>query len=66
MNNPFDEIHAAVSQARDWNRAVEGQANALADLLQPHLKSVARYRLRNLKRQLEAYNALTGKWKDKS
>ena len=66
MSNPFDEISAAVSRARELNRAVSQQASTLADLLQPHLKSVTHYRLRDLKRQLELYNTRTGKWKKES
>lgn len=66
MSNPFDEIRAAVSQARDLNRAVEGQANALADLLEPHITNVSHNRLKRLKRLLESYNAHTNRWRHKS
>lgn len=66
MNNPFDEIRSAINQARDLNRAVEGQANAMIDLLEPHIRSVSHYRLKSLKRLLESYNAHTNKWRHRS
>lgn len=62
IDNPFDAMRAAVVEARELNRAVELQANALVDLLDGHLESVSEYRLRKLKAALRRFNARTGKW----
>ena len=63
MNNPFDEIRSAVSAARDLNRAVDAQANTLADLLQGRLHQLTEARLATLKRELRDFNIQTRKWK---
>lgn len=64
MSNPFDDIRAAVQQARDVNRACDGQANTLADLLEGRLRHVSGYRLAKLKRELRDFNIHTGRWKE--
>lgn len=62
MENPFDQMRAAVQAARALNRAVDDQANAIADLLEGRLENVSRYRLARLKKQLKRFNAHTGRW----
>ena len=62
IENPFDVMRAAVLQARDLNRAVDQQANALVDLLEGRLENVSSYRLKRLKAALRRFNAGTGKW----
>jgi hypothetical protein len=64
VDNPFDSMRDAVSQARELNRAVDAQVNALVDLLEGRLEQVSKYRLQRLKRQLHRFNASTGEWKD--
>lgn len=64
MNNPLDELQRAVHEARDLNRAIDRQANQLADLLDGRLRNVSSYHLRRLKLQLRDFNAHTEKWKD--
>lgn len=64
MDNPFDAMREAVQQARELNRAVDTQANNLADLLDGRLQHVSKYRLQRLKAQLQRFNATTGAWKD--
>lgn len=64
MNNPFDEIEAAVHNARMLNRAVDRQANNLADLLAGRLKNVSEYHLKKLKKELRDFNIHTGRWKE--
>lgn len=63
MENPWDEIRAAVNQARELNRAIDDQANTLADLLAGRLRKVTQYRLAKLKRELRDFNIHTGEWK---
>jgi hypothetical protein len=63
MDNPFDEMRRAVQAARELNRAVDDQANTLADLLDGRLQHVSSYRLKKLKAQLREFNAHTGQWK---
>ena len=63
MDNPFDQLRQAISQAREANRAVEAHANTMVDLLEPNLRHVSPYRLKALKRQLQDFNAHTQRWK---
>ena len=62
MDNPFDAMRAAVNEARELNRAVDAQANALADLLEGRLQHVSNSRLARLKRELRDFNIHTGRW----
>lgn len=64
MLNPFDAIRSAVQEARDLNRAVDQQSNALADLLQGRLRTITPGRLAALKRELRDFNMHTGHWKE--
>lgn len=64
MSNPFDDMRAAVVQARDLNRAVDSQVNTLVDLIEGRLEHVSAYRLQKLKRALARFNANTRTWKD--
>lgn len=61
--NAFDEIRAAIAQAKFLNDAVDSQANAMVDLLQGRLSKVSTYRLARLKKELSMFNSHTGKWK---
>ena len=63
MNNPFDEIKAAVQNARLLNRAIDRQANTLASLLVGRLHNVSDYHLKLLKKELRDFNIHTGRWK---
>lgn len=63
MENPFDEMRRAVQAARELNRAVDDQANNLADLLDGRLQHVSTWRLKKIKAQLRDFNAHTGNWK---
>lgn len=63
IGNPFDAMRQAVSEAKQVQRAVDEQANALADLLDGRLRHVSGYRLKRLKRELARWNANTGEWK---
>lgn len=62
MINPFDELRAALEQARALNRAVDSQCNALVDLLEGRLRKASPCRLARLKRELRDYNIHTGRW----
>ena len=64
MDNPFDEILKAVRAVRVLDDAIKSQANAMANLLDGHLRGVSPYYLSKLKKQLQDFNAHTGKWKD--
>lgn len=63
MNNPFDELRAALDQARMLNRALDNQADSMAHLLVGRLRNLSPYRLSALKRELRDYNIHTGRWK---
>lgn len=63
MDNVFDEIRAAVAQARSLNQAVDAQTNAMVDLLQGRLETVSPYRLARLKKALQRFNMRTCEWR---
>ena len=63
MNNPFDELERSIQVAKEVRRACEIHADSMANLLVGNLRSVSRYRLRILKKELENYNMHTGRWK---
>lgn len=64
IENPFDAMRSAVQQARDLNRAVDSQANTIADLLQGRLRTLTPGRLAALKRELRDFNMHTGVWRE--
>lgn len=66
MENPFDAMRSAVQQAREVDRAVNEQANSLADLLDGRMRHVSPYRLKRLKQQLRNFNMHTGTWKERA
>lgn len=65
IENPFDEMRRAVAAAKMVNRACDEQANTMVDLLDGRLRSVSAYRLASLKKQLQTFNAHTGRWGQK-
>jgi hypothetical protein len=68
--NPFDEIQRAVTQARLTKRAVEETSSSMAELLVGNLRNANGYfgteALKKLKRELQQFNANTGKWKEEA
>lgn len=63
MQNAFDEITQAIRDARSLQSVVKRQSNNLAELLTPNLRSVDAHALRELKHELQSFNATTGKWR---
>lgn len=64
MENKFDLMRAAMSEARQTMRAADNQANAMADMLDGRLRKVNPRYLAKLKKQLKDFNAHTGRWKN--
>lgn len=65
MNNIFDDMRRAVSQAQDTLRAADSIANDMALLLRDRLRNVDNtYTLAALKRELRNFNLTTRIWKD--
>lgn len=64
MDNIFDEMRQAVARAKAAKSACESNANAMVDLLDGNLKSVAGWRLVKLKKELRDFNIQTHKWKE--
>lgn len=64
--NPFDAMRQAVQEAKAVNRAVDEQANALADLLEGRLRCLSPYRLQRLKRALRDFDANKRAWKEQA
>lgn len=64
--NAFDDVRAAVAQAKEQFAATDSVATNMAGLLAGRLRQVWRpEHLSALKRDLAAYNIQTGRWKDK-
>lgn len=65
MINAFDDVRAAVAQAEEQLLAVDKVAYNMAALLRGRLRKVgSKHMLTALKRELQDYNAVTGKWKN--
>ena len=64
MNNPWDEVRAALSAARDVNAACDANANSMASIIVGRLRHVGSYRvLAELKKELRDYDAGKKRWK---
>ena len=63
-NNPFDEINKAVKTAELVNRACDNQAAHMVMLIKGRLRHVGPWLLKDLKKELASFNAITGEWKD--
>jgi len=63
MNNPWDELKQALSEAENINRACDHSANSMAHILRGRLRHVNDWNLKALKRELRDFNIHTGKWK---
>lgn len=63
MNNPFDEVSAAVDQAAALEYACNQNASRMARLLVGRLRHVSEWHLKALKRELRDFNIHTGTWK---
>lgn len=61
--NRFDEMRAAVAEARVTLRAADSTADNMAGLLQGRLRHVSGCRLAQLKKELSQFNAHTKEWK---
>jgi hypothetical protein len=64
VQNAFDEITQAISQAKEINRVCDQYTNTLVGLVEGRLRNVSPYRLIRLKRELAQFNAATKRWKD--
>lgn len=62
MNNPWDDIRAAINEAKAANQAVADHASSMASLLRGNLRRVGPYHLAELKRELRGFNIQTKKW----
>lgn len=58
------EMRKAVDEAKTTMRAADNVANDLAIILKGRLRSVYDWNLKELKKELESFNAKTGKWKE--
>lgn len=65
MNNPWDEVNAALYQAEELIRALDKHAYRMARLLRGRLRHASCSDVEALKRELADYNIRTGKWKPK-
>ncbi len=63
FNECFDDMREAVKYAKQVNRAADTVAEGCAEILQGRLRNVSAYELRKLKRELQQFDAKSGKWK---
>lgn len=70
MNNPFDQVRRAVSDAKEQLAAADDVAYLMAVLLVGRLRKIqmpgnygATDTLRKLKKELRDFDMTTGKWK---
>ena len=61
--NKFDEMKAAVADARGTMLAADSVANDMASMLRGRLRHVRPFHLAALKRELTEFNANTRTWK---
>ena len=61
--SPTQAVNRLIQNGRELARAVELNANSLADLLETNLRSVSAYRLARLKAALRGFNSNTREWK---
>lgn len=66
--NKFDAVRASIEEAKIMMRAVDIQAETMAELLCGRLRLLKGYRgvdaLRALKRELQDFNSTTGRWRE--
>ena len=58
-----DEVRRLIQETKELERAVEINADLLADLLERNLEFVSGYRLARIKRKLARFNSTTKEWK---
>lgn len=58
-----DEVRRLIQDTKELERAIDINANLLADLLERNLEFVSGYRLSRIKRKLARFNSTTRKWK---
>jgi hypothetical protein len=57
-----DELKAALADMRRTQNAADSVANTAAELIVGRLRKVSDYNLRQLKKELRAYNPHTQRW----
>ena len=63
MSNPFDEMRAAISNAEATMEAADNAANDMVTMLRGRLRKVGCWRLVELKRELQQFDAHKKEWK---
>lgn len=61
--NKFDQMRAAMAEAHQVQRAADQHAGEMARILKGRLRRVSPAVLADLKRELQQFNAHTGRWK---
>lgn len=69
MSNPWDEFRARLAEHRDFESAVNKNVGTMARAITGRLRhayesgAIYGHELRDLKRELDKFNARTGRWK---
>lgn len=61
--NAWDELRTALNQHRDLTRAMQSNAAQMARMLVGNLRHADSGELRQLKKELEDFDARTSKWR---
>jgi hypothetical protein len=64
MNDPFDQMSNAISEAESLMKSVDKATESMAKLMVGRMRKVSCYRLKKLKRELKDFNMHTCKWKE--
>ena len=62
--NIFDNMRSAVQEANTTLNAADSVATDMAEILRGRLRKVRPYYLKQLKKELQGFNAHTQTWKD--
>ena len=64
--NPYDEMRSSLLEARAVFSAADYAAGNMGEILKGRLRHIPPYILKSLKREIQDFNANTGKWKEES
>jgi len=60
----FNEMDAAVSEAKATVARMDNYLNSMADMMDGRLRKISGHRLAKLKRQLRKFNIHTNQWRE--
>lgn len=64
MSDTYQQMRQAMFEARQQMSAADSVADDMANMICGRLRKVNPYYLKKLKRELQSFNAHTGRWKE--